>query len=290
MVLGVAESLILPSMLILLANWFTKEERSKANAILILGNPITVTWMSAATGYLIHAIGWQWTFIVEGIPSVLWAFVWIAVARDHPPQVRWLSKESSAHLTEKLALEQIHLPAYKNLGACLRLPGVNVLCIQYFTWSFGVYGLTLWIPEMIRSGLSVGIERTGILSAAPFLLGIILMIIVSAVPIVCSKASHSCGRSSCFQALAYSARSQLSTAISGFRTLHSLSPAARCLRRMGHSSPSCPKCCRGTWPAKSSPWSTALERLEASQEPGWWAGCRHSLGAPAPAFSRCLFA
>jgi sugar phosphate permease len=181
MVLGVAESLILPSMLILLANWFTKEERSKANAILILGNPITVTWMSALTGYLIHAIGWQWTFIVEGIPSILWAVVWMAVARDHPPQVRWLSKESSAHLTDMLALEQTHLPEYKNLGACLRVPGVIVLCIQYFTWSFGVYGLTLWIPEMIRSGSSSGMERTGMLSAAPFLLGVIMMVIVSAV-------------------------------------------------------------------------------------------------------------
>ncbi len=63
----------------------------------------------------------------------------------------------------------------------MRLPGVNVLCIQYFTWSFGVYGLTLWIPEMIRSGSTVGIERTGLLSAAPFLLGVILMIIVSAI-------------------------------------------------------------------------------------------------------------
>jgi sugar phosphate permease len=180
-VLGIAESLILPSMLILLANWFTKEERSKANAILILGNPITVTWMSAVTGYLIHGIGWQWTFIVEGIPSIIWAFVWLAVARDHPPQVRWLSKESSAHLTGLLASEQTQLPEYKNLAACLRVPGTFVLCIQYFTWSFGIYGLTLWIPEMIRSGSSSGMERTGILSAAPFLLGVILMIIVSAV-------------------------------------------------------------------------------------------------------------
>ena len=82
--LGVAESLIFPSMLILLANWFTREERSRANAVLILGNPVTVTWMAAATGYLIRAVGWQMTFILEGIPSVLWAFVWIVVARDQP--------------------------------------------------------------------------------------------------------------------------------------------------------------------------------------------------------------
>ena len=51
--LGVSESLIFPSMLILLTNWFTREERSRANAILILGNPVTVTWMAAVTGYLI---------------------------------------------------------------------------------------------------------------------------------------------------------------------------------------------------------------------------------------------
>ena len=180
-VLGIAESLIMPSMLILLANWFTKEERSRANAILILGNPVTVTWMSAVTGYLIRGVGWQWTFILEGIPSVAWAFVWLAVARDHPPQVRWLSSDSSRHVTDMLALEQTHLPEYKNLGAALHVPGVTVLCLQYFSWSFGVYGLTLWIPEMIRSGSSRGIEQIGLLSAAPFMLGVILMISVSAI-------------------------------------------------------------------------------------------------------------
>ena len=107
LLLGVAESLILPSMLILLTNWFTREERSRANAILILGNPVTVTWMAAVTGYLIHAVGWQMTFILEGIPSVLWAFVWIAGgARPAAAGVAGCSEESSAHLTATLALEQ----------------------------------------------------------------------------------------------------------------------------------------------------------------------------------------
>ena len=180
-VLGVAESLIMPSMLILLSNWFTREERSKANAILILGNPVTVTWMSAVTGYLIRDLGWQMTFIVEGIPSVLWAFVWYSVARDHPPQVRWLSKDGCAQLISKLAQEQSSLPTYSGFGAALRAPGVFLLCAQYFAWSFGVYGITLWIPEMIRSGSSRGIGQVGLLSAAPFLLAVILMVAVSAV-------------------------------------------------------------------------------------------------------------
>ena len=54
LLLGVAESLILPSMLILLTHWFTRAERSRANAILILGNPVTVTWMAAVTGFKTH--------------------------------------------------------------------------------------------------------------------------------------------------------------------------------------------------------------------------------------------
>jgi sugar phosphate permease len=179
LLLGVAESLIFPSMLILLTNWFTRRERSRANAILILGNPVTVTWMAAATGYLIRAVGWQMTFILEGIPSVLWAFVWTVVARDKPLEVPWLPEESSEHLAEALALEQSSLPQYANFREALRMPGALVLCFQYFCWSFGVYGLVIWIPAMIRSGSTRGIEQIGLLSAAPFLLAVVLMLIVA---------------------------------------------------------------------------------------------------------------
>ena len=179
LLLGVAESLIFPSMIILLTNWFTRSERSRANAILILGNPVTVTWMAAATGYLIRAVGWQETFILEGIPSVLWAFVWILVARDKPKLAHWLPDECSEHLAEALNREQASLPQTASLRHALRVPGVVALCLQYFCWSFGVYGLVLWIPAMIRSGSSRGIEQIGLLSAAPFLLAVVLMLVVA---------------------------------------------------------------------------------------------------------------
>jgi sugar phosphate permease len=176
--LGVAESLIFPSMLILLTRWFTCQERSRANAILILGNPVTVMWMAAVTGYLIKAAGWQMTFILEGIPSVVWAFVWILIARDRPREAGWLSKESSLQLEAALEAEQTELPQYGSFADALRVPAVILLCVQYFFWSFGVYGLVLWIPEMIRSGSTRGIETVGLLSAPPFLLAVILMILV----------------------------------------------------------------------------------------------------------------
>jgi sugar phosphate permease len=176
LLLGVAESVILPSMLILLANWFTRAERSRASAFLILGNPVTVLWMSAVTGFLIKAVGWQMTFVLEGAPSIAWALVWILVVRDRPSEVRWLSKDCCSQLEQELAMEQSALPPTAGFAAALRAPGVVLLCIHYFFWSAGIYGFVLWLPTMIRAGSSRGIETVGLLNAAPFLLAIALML------------------------------------------------------------------------------------------------------------------
>ena len=179
LLLGVAESVILPSMLILLTNWFTRTERSRANAIFLLGNPVTVLWMSAVTGFLIKAVGWQMTFILEGVPSILWAFVWLLVVRDRPQEAVWLSKKCCDLLTSDLQREQQMLPPMANFIATLRVPSVLPLCVLYFCWSAGVYGFVLWLPTMIRAGSARGIESVGLLNATPFLLAIVLMLCVA---------------------------------------------------------------------------------------------------------------
>lgn len=55
-ILGVVEAAVMPSMLIYISTWFTKEERSRANTFLVLGNPVTVLWMSIVSGYLINSM------------------------------------------------------------------------------------------------------------------------------------------------------------------------------------------------------------------------------------------
>jgi sugar phosphate permease len=177
--LGVAESIIFPAMLVLITRWFTRAERSRANTLLMLGNPITVLWMSIITGYLIHALGWQMTFIVEGVPSVLWAFVWLFLVRDKPSDAPWLSTASSVALERQLAEEQLALPPVGTLSEAFARGDVQLLSVVYFCWSLGIYGFVLWLPTIIRTGASIGIERTGLLSAVPYLLAIILMLLAA---------------------------------------------------------------------------------------------------------------
>jgi sugar phosphate permease len=179
LLLGAAESFILPAMLVLLTNWFTRAERSRTNTLLLLGNPVTVLWMSAATGYLIHSIGWQMTFIVEGLPSILWGFFWLLIIRDKPQDAAWMSEESCNHLSQQLEREQWLIPQVANVGSAFRNPSVVWLCIQYFFWSVGVYGFVLWLPSIVQRGAARGIAITGLLSGVPYFFAIILMPLVS---------------------------------------------------------------------------------------------------------------
>jgi len=179
LLLGVAESIILPTMIILLASWFTKAERSRANALCILGNPVTLLWMSAITGYLINAVGWQHAFVLEGIPSIVWAFGWLALVDDRPSRARWLNPADRDALEAELAREQSAIPQIPNFMKALRTPTVVMLSITYFLWSLGLYGFVLWLPTIIRRGSAEGMGMTGLLSAAPYLAAAIAMIVIS---------------------------------------------------------------------------------------------------------------
>lgn len=179
LLLGVAESVIFPALLILLTQWFTRAERSRANTLLFLGNPITLLWMSAVTGYLIHAVGWQKAFIYEGLPSILWAFVWLGTVRDRPQEAAWIGEAAKDCLQHRLESEQTSIPPTANFRAALKSPSVVWLCLQYFAWSVGVYGFVLWLPTIIRQGSSSSMQATGLLNGAPYLLAIPLMLSVS---------------------------------------------------------------------------------------------------------------
>lgn len=177
--LGIAEAAVMPAMLIYISNWFTQSERSRANTFLILGNPVTVLWMSVLSGYLIQAFGWRQMFIIEGIPAVLWAFFWWKTARDKPSQVNWLSQKEKDDLTHILAEEQKNIKPVRNYREAFKSKNVILLCGQYFCWSIGVYGFVLWLPSIIRGASNLGMVETGWLTAVPYLAATLAMILVS---------------------------------------------------------------------------------------------------------------
>jgi sugar phosphate permease len=174
--LGVVESAVMPAMLIFLSRWFTKSERSRANTFLILGNPVTLLWMSILSGYLIKSLGWRWMFIIEGIPAIVWAFIWWRVVEDTPGNANWLTETEKQDLENELLKEQESIKPVKNYAAAFKSKTVILLCLQYALWSIGVYGFVMWLPSIINASPDMDIVKTGWLSSVPFLLAIIAMI------------------------------------------------------------------------------------------------------------------
>jgi sugar phosphate permease len=177
--LGVVESAVMPSMLVLLSNWFTKAERSRANTFLILGNPATVLWMSIVSGYLVNSVGWRWMFIAEGIPAVIWAFIWWKIVNDKPRDAKWLTEQEKNDFEQQLAKEQEGIKPVKNYGEAFKSKPVILLSAQYFLWSIGVYGFVMWLPSIIKAAPNMDIVKTGWLSSVPYILAIILMLVAS---------------------------------------------------------------------------------------------------------------
>ncbi len=177
--LGVTESAVMPAMLVLLSRWFTKKERSRANTFLILGNPATILWMSIVSGYLVHAMGWRWMFIIEGAPAIIWAFCWWVLVNDKPKDASWLTQEEKDTLEQHLQKEQQGIKPVKNYAAAFKSKAVILLCLQYALWSIGVYGFVMWLPSIIKAAPDMDIVKTGWLSSVPYIFAIIGMLSAS---------------------------------------------------------------------------------------------------------------
>ena len=177
--LGVVEAAVMPAMLVYLCHWFTRAERSRANTFLILGNPVTMLWMSVVSGYLVEHYSWRWMFIVEGLPAVFWAFIWWRLADDRPADAKWLSAGEKHDLQAALDAEQVGLKPVRNYAEAFRSRKVLILSAQFFCWSIGVYGFVLWLPSILKQGLQMNMVEAGWLSALPYLAAVVAMLAVS---------------------------------------------------------------------------------------------------------------
>ena len=178
-VLGVVEAAAIPAMLVFLTHWFSAAERGRADTFLILGNPVTLLWMSVVSGYIIAATSYRWMFIIEGLPAIAWAFVFRALAADRPRDAGWLEPAERDAIEARLADEQAGLPKMAGYREAFTSRNVVILAVQYALWSIGVYGFVFWLPTIIKAGSGRGIGTTGLLSAGPYALAVLLMLAVS---------------------------------------------------------------------------------------------------------------
>ncbi len=188
LLLGAVEGVVLPAMLIFLTRWFTKPERSRANALLILANPVMMIAASLISGFLIsyfnahpvpHFQGWQMMFVLEGLPSIIWAVLWVILAQERPSDARWLEPDSAVRVQGLLDEEQRSMQHIRSYWAAFADHRVILLSLMYMSFSACGYGLMFWLPTIIKQATGDTMGMTGILSAVPYAVGMVVMMVVS---------------------------------------------------------------------------------------------------------------
>jgi len=183
--LGAAEAGFFPGMILYMKRWFPANARGRAVAWFMTANPIAGIVGSPVSGALLGISGkglsgWQWMFLMEGIPAILLGATVFWVLSDSPKEAVWLKGEERAWLLERLAREQQAEPALQkgSFWEVLVSPRIWMLSLVYFGVATTMYGVTLWLPSVIRSLSGLSYFLTGMVSALPFLVTAIVMVLV----------------------------------------------------------------------------------------------------------------
>jgi len=183
--LGAAEAGFFPGIILYMKHWFPSHARARAVAWFMTANPLAGIIGSPISGALlgIHGSGmsgWQWMFLIEGLPAILLGAAVFWTLADTPQEARWLAPDERALLTETLAAErktESPLTLSSVLGAVFSVR-IWLLSLVYFGVSTTMYGVTLWLPSVIKSLSGLGNFAISLIAILPFLVTTIVMVLV----------------------------------------------------------------------------------------------------------------
>jgi MFS family permease len=182
--LGVAEAGLFPGVILYLTYWLPRGLRARYLGLFALGIPLSSVIGAPISGLIMSAThgllglkNWQWLFLLEAIPAVLLG-VWVLVAlADRPEKARWLTDAERDWLHAEFARERMGAAADSH-GFSWRVladPKALALAAVFFLTGVPSYGLSLWLPQIVKS-FGVSHIATGLLSAAPFAFGCVAMV------------------------------------------------------------------------------------------------------------------
>ena len=182
---GAAEAGFLPGILLYLTYWFPRSCRARANALFIMGIPATIAIASTISGFIMQMdgwfglAGWQWLFLLEGLPAVVFGIICLFYLDDSPARANWLSgdekREIAARLEQDRALEE-NEHGKRSVLSQLGSRNVVLLCAAYFGLIVSLNANSTWVPQIVQ-GLAGGTSYAviGLLTALPAIVTVAVM-------------------------------------------------------------------------------------------------------------------
>jgi MFS transporter, ACS family, tartrate transporter len=181
--LGVAEAGFFPGVLFFLKGWFPRSHRSRVVAYFMAAIPLASVVGSPISGFILGLdgvlglAGWKWLFIIEALPALILAVVLLRALPDSPAHVAWLDDDERAWLARRLEQER-QADAAAASGSAEGALGLRVVAmgVIYFGTTATNYALGFWLPQIVK-GFGLTNVQTGLVSAIPFIVGFVSMIV-----------------------------------------------------------------------------------------------------------------
>ena len=187
--LGIAEAGFFPGIIWYLTQWYTRTHRAQIVALFmtaialsgVIGGPISGWILNEMDG--VHGWrGWQWLFLLEGLPAVVVGAAVLRFLDDGPHSATWLTAAERAVVQRQLAAEEAQKQAEGNVSHgvadAFRSGRVWACCAIYFGAVMGNYGVTFWLPQIISETITRDPLQIGLVSMIPWGVGAITMVLV----------------------------------------------------------------------------------------------------------------
>lgn len=182
--LGMFEAGFFPGILLYLTFWYPSDRRARIVALFMTATVVSGIVAGPLSGAILHNLdgaygfkGWQWLYVIEGLPSSVLGIVAYFSLSDRPEEAKWLSSVEQQTIRRDLLTGRADLSSGSTGRlAALRDPSVYVFGFLYFAISCGAYTLGFWLPTMIQALGVTDVRQIGLYSLFPYTFGAIAMV------------------------------------------------------------------------------------------------------------------
>lgn len=186
--LGVAEAGFFPGIILYLTFWYTRTYRARIVALFMTAIALAGVFGGPVSGWIMQTMGgvhgltnWQWLYLLEGLPTIFVGVAVLFLLDDGPQKAKWLDEREKALISQRLEeeeqLKRAEGHTSHSFSDAFKVPAVWLFALVYFGIVMGVYGVSFWLPQIIKETITKDSWEIGLISMIPWGVGAIAMVI-----------------------------------------------------------------------------------------------------------------
>jgi MFS family permease len=181
--LGMAEAGFFPGIILYLTYWYPAERRARMVATFMAAIPVSGVIGGPLSGWVMERFagvngwtGWQWMFLIEAVPAVLMGIAVLLYLDNGIRHAKWLNEDEKRVLEQRIAEDGKDKVEHASMGAIFADRRLWVMALIYFCCVMGQYGLTFWMPTLVKSAGVTGVFNIGMFTAIPYSVAVVAML------------------------------------------------------------------------------------------------------------------